>query len=117
MSEGVFLILLILFVIMLVVGLCCMGFNANDDFEVVNLRGYCIGIVISVVAIICGIVLWCTQHYTCDYCGYGGIGDKYCEQCGADLHEAKHRMCPVCNKTIHNNDEYCGNCGTKLKEN
>lgn len=116
MSDTVFLILLILFGIMLVVGICCMGCNTNDDFEVVNLRGYCIGIVISVVAIVCGIVLWCTQHYTCDYCGYGGIGDKYCEHCGANICEDNHQKCVVCGKRVHYADEFCGNCGTKLKE-
>ena len=112
MSAIVFFMLLILFAIMFIIGLYVVD-SASTDGELMRCI---IGWGIIIVASICCIALCISQVHTCKRCGTINIGKYYCTKCGANIYEDGHQKCVVCGKRVHYADEFCGNCGTKLKE-
>ncbi len=54
-----------------------------------------------------------TSDFSCPKCGHETLSD-YCEKCGTQM-KAPVQRCPKCNRECHDDNKYCGACGTALK--
>jgi hypothetical protein len=59
--------------------------------------------------------------WTCDQCGCAFClpEDKFCQQCGAAKSGVIPAawLCPLCNQSNHDKNEYCNNCGNRRVKN